>query len=70
MEGVQFVPPNHPDDRIHQVCSECGHIFESRPNAEGAEVVCDDCYQAQFEPVRVRIWQRVAARLRSAPRGR
>jgi DNA-directed RNA polymerase subunit RPC12/RpoP len=70
MEGVHFFPPNRPDNRMHQVCTECGHIFESRPDAEGAEIVCDSCYQGQFEPMRVSHWQRVPARLRSARRAR
>jgi hypothetical protein len=70
MEGVHFVPPNRPDTRVHQVCTECGYIFESRPNAEGAELVCETCYQAQFAPARVSHWKRVVARLRSAPRAR
>ncbi len=70
MEGVPFSQPHHFDGPIHQVCTECGHIFESRPNGEGAEIVCDACYQAQFEPIRIRHWQRVPVRLRSAARTR
>ncbi len=70
MEGVQFIPPNRPETRIHQVCTECGYIFEARPNAEAADLVCDACYQAQFETPRVSHWKRVIARLRSAPRAR
>jgi formylmethanofuran dehydrogenase subunit E len=70
MEGVNFFPPNRPDNRIHQVCTECGHVFESRPNAEGAEIICDACYQSAFEPIRVRHWQKVPARLRSPLRAR
>ena len=64
MEGVHFFPPNSPDNRIQQVCTECGHIFEARPSAESADMVCDACYQSQFEPIRIRHWQRVPARLR------
>jgi hypothetical protein len=70
MEGVHFSPPNRPDNRVHQLCSECGCLFESRPNADGAQIVCDECYKAQFEPVRASNWQRVIARLRSPRRAR
>jgi hypothetical protein len=70
MEGVHFNPPNRPESRIHQMCTECGHVFEARPNAEGAELVCDACYQTQFEPIHVRHWQRVPARLRTTARTR
>jgi len=68
MEGVHFNPPNRPDTRVHQLCTECGYLFESRPNAEGAELICDTCYQAQFEPVRISKWQRMVARMRSPRR--
>jgi NMD protein affecting ribosome stability and mRNA decay len=47
-----------------QTCAECGDKFQTRASNEAAEVLCDACYSAQFEPVRVPMWQRVAHNLR------
>jgi len=52
MEGSLFVPPNRPNRQSEQICTECGQSFRPRQIADGAEELCDICYQAQFEPPR------------------
>lgn len=66
MEGALYSPLDRPSNRVHQSCTECGHIFESRPNGEGAELLCDACYQSQFEPIHVRQLHRLSERLRGS----
>ena len=63
MEGVLFIPPDRPDRNSNQICADCGRAFRPRPGAEGAEELCDNCYQAQFEPRRLRHWQKPAGRM-------
>ena len=70
MEGVRYLPPNDRENGMQIMCTECGYMFESRPNAEGADLVCDSCYESKFEPVRVSPWRRVLAHMRSTPRAR
>ncbi len=62
MEGVLFIPPDRPDRNSNQICADCGRAFRPRPASEGAEELCDNCYQAQFEPRRLRHWQKPAGR--------
>ncbi len=62
MEGVLFIPPNRPNRRPDQICSECGLAFRPRRVGEGAEELCDTCYETQFEPRRLRHWQKPAGR--------
>jgi hypothetical protein len=66
MEGSLYSPLGRPIHSVHQSCTECGHIFESRPNGEGAQLLCDPCYQTQFEPEHVRQLQRMSVRLRGS----
>ena len=63
MEGVLFIPPNRPSRRADQICAECGRSFRPRRAGEGAEELCDNCYEAQFEPRRLRHWQKPAGRM-------
>ncbi len=63
MQGVQFTPPNRSNRRSDEVCAECGRGFRPREAADGAEELCDNCYEAQFEPRRLRHWQRPSGRL-------
>ena len=57
MEGALFIPPNRPQRRPEVSCAECGQLFRPRNVADGAEELCDRCYEAEFEPVRLRHWQ-------------
>jgi hypothetical protein len=65
MEGSMYFPLDRPNNIVHQTCTECGHLFESRPNGEGAESLCDPCYQIQFQPIHIRQLERMSVRLRS-----
>lgn len=58
MEGPLFIPPNRPQRRPEVICAECGQTFRPHSAADGAEELCDQCYEAQFEPMRIRHWQR------------
>jgi len=58
MEGALFIPPNRSDRRSDQICTECGRTFRSHRVGEGAEELCDTCYDAQFEPRRLHLWQK------------
>ncbi len=58
MEGVLFIPPDRPDRRPEQTCVECGRSFRPRSVGDGVEELCDTCYEAQFEPRRLRHWQK------------
>jgi hypothetical protein len=57
MEGVPLIPPppSRPSDGPEHICEECGRAFRARLLED---VVCDTCYEAQFEPGRLRRWQR------------
>ena len=57
MEGSLFIPPHLPSRRAEQVCAECGQRFRPQGAADGEEI-CELCYEAHFEPVRLRHWQR------------
>jgi len=63
MDGVLFTPPNGPDHRRDQICADCGRSFPARPAGDGAEELCENCYRAQFEPRRLRHWQKPAGRM-------
>jgi len=65
MEGALFIPPNRPNRRPEQECSECGRSFRPRSVGDGAEELCDDCYDAQFELRRLRHWQKPGGRTHS-----
>jgi len=65
MEGALFIPPNRPSRRPEQECSECGRSFRPRAIGDGVEELCDDCYDAQFEPRRLRHWQKLNGRTHS-----
>jgi len=54
MEGILFIPPNRPHRSPELVCTECGKPFRPRQVADGAEELCDPCYEAQFQPLRGR----------------
>lgn len=62
MEGVLFIPPDRPNRGPDRACAECGRAFRHRYVAENSEELCDACYEAQFEPRRLRHWQRPAGR--------
>lgn len=62
MQGVPLTPPNHDNRRTEQLCADCGRRFQPRAVGEGAEEVCDSCYDAQFEPPRLRHWQKPTGR--------
>lgn len=68
MDVFQFPPMDRPNNQVpaRAVCSECGVAFETRHNAAAVEMICDSCYSAQFEPVRIHHWQRIPHRLRRA----
>ena len=59
MEGVLFIPPNRPHRNPDRTCVECGRAFRPRRGGEGAEELCDPCYDAQFEPRRMHLWQKL-----------
>ena len=54
MEGSLFIPPDRPRRGPERTCVECGGLFRPRRVADGVEELCDTCYQAQFQRVRVR----------------
>ncbi len=58
MEGVPLIPSNRPSNGPDQICGECGRAFRPRLLEDVAEDLCDTCYDAQFEPRRLRRWQR------------
>lgn len=65
MEGALYFPPDRPKRRPEQACLECGRSFRPRQSGEGAQVLCDDCYQKQFAPRRAHGWQRSQGRPRA-----
>ena len=67
MEGGLFIPPDRPNRRFDQICAECRRAFRPRLLGDGAEELCDDCYTAQFEPRRLRHWQKANGRLHPHP---
>ena len=58
MEGVLYNSPNRPRGNPEIICAECGQTFRSRRVADAAEELCDNCYDAQFQPLRLRYWQK------------
>jgi hypothetical protein len=70
MESSRFIPPEGSGSNAEQNCPECGQRFE-RLQVEGeSEEVCETCYQAQFEPLHLPKWQRLAKQPRAArPQG-
>ncbi len=54
MEGILFIPPDRPRRSPELVCADCGQPFRARRVGDGAEVLCDRCYEAQFQPARGR----------------
>lgn len=67
MEGAQFIPPHRINLRLDQICAECRRTFRPRLLGDGAEEICDECYTAQFEPRRLRHWQKSQGRLHPHP---
>ncbi len=51
MEGVLFIPPNRTRRNPELVCADCGQLFRPRWIGDGAEELCDNCYEAQFQPL-------------------
>lgn len=51
MEGVLFIPPNRTRRTPEFVCADCGQLFRPRSIGDGAEELCDGCYEAQFQPL-------------------
>ncbi len=58
MEGSLFIPPNRPQRSPDLICAECGQTFRPRRVSDGVEEMCDLCYESQFEPLRLRHWQK------------
>jgi hypothetical protein len=50
-------PSSHLSNRPSAACAECGE-----PLPEGAEELCAYCYEAQFEPSRIRLGERLPGR--------
>ena len=62
-----FLPlHDRPNRSIEQLCAECGRIFRPHQLSEGAELLCDTCYEAQFNPSGLRHWQKTEGRLHRA----
>ena len=71
MEGSPLLPPEGPE----QLCPECGQSFRSRQVGDAVDELCDTCYDAQFQPLRLPRWKKTerkphTLRLPSLPRPR
>lgn len=65
------IPPSQFEQRQEQTCGQCGRSFRPRCVGDGAEELCDFCYDAEFEPASHRsIWEASPKGARSAHRGR
>ncbi len=51
MESALFIPPHRAERPPELVCTDCGQLFRPRWIGDGAEELCDRCYEAQFEPL-------------------
>ena len=58
MEGSLFLPPNGSSNRHEQLCPECGQLFQPRQVGDGLDELCDTCYDAQFQPLRLPRWKK------------
>ena len=65
MEGSFFSLPGNDHENPEQICADCGQIFQPRSVGDGAEELCDTCYDAQFQPLRVAKWQRIEKKRRA-----
>ncbi len=57
MQGVLSSLSRSPQQRPEIVCAECGHIFRPQSGAAASDALCDECYRAESEPLRLRHWQ-------------
>jgi hypothetical protein len=62
MEGSLFNPPGANLENSEQPCPECGQPFRPRLVGDGVDELCDTCYDAQFEPLHIAKWQKLARR--------
>ncbi len=51
MEGSRFIFHDSSSQHPDQVCTDCGQVFEPRRVGDGAEELCDTCYEARFQPL-------------------
>jgi hypothetical protein len=67
MEGSQLFPSDRSAGPTEQKCPECGQSFEpvQLDPDNGSEQLCETCYQAQFEPLHLAKWQRLAKQPRN-----
>jgi hypothetical protein len=49
MELSLITPSDRPRIGLDLTCSECGTTFHPHQLAEGVEVLCNRCYEAQFD---------------------
>ncbi|MGH9593913.1 MAG: hypothetical protein ACRD5L_12540, partial [Bryobacteraceae bacterium] len=61
--SFEALPPNGSEGAAQQVCYACGLSFAALPAENSEEQLCDACERGQFEPVRIRHWQRIPARI-------
>ena len=70
MEGSKFSFPDKFAPRPEEHCPECGQLFRPRLIGDGVEELCDTCYEAQFQPMHLSKWQKMACKPRSVrPQG-
>ena len=51
MEGSLFIPVNRPRRLPDVVCADCGQLFRPRWIGDGAEELCNSCYEDRFRPL-------------------
>jgi hypothetical protein len=49
MEGSRSHSPVQLERCVEQTCSQCGRTFRPHITGDGAEELCDLCYDAEFE---------------------
>lgn len=50
MEGSSFVPPNRFEESEVFICTQCRKPYHSHEAADGAEQLCNHCFEGQFSP--------------------
>jgi hypothetical protein len=50
MEGSSFVPSNLLEEMKELICTQCGKAYHSHEVADGAEQLCNRCFEAQLSP--------------------
>jgi hypothetical protein len=50
MERSSLVPPNRLEKTEELICTQCGKPYHSHQVADGAEQLCNRCFEAQFSP--------------------